>query len=44
MATYQNKKSKLSGNRFRDIFKDLSKESQLRLIETLSKIKVGVRL
>ena len=44
MAQYQNKKSELTKSRFKEIFGDLPKESQIKLIECLSKIQKGARL
>ncbi len=44
MAKYQNKKSELSKSRFKDIFGDLSEASQIKLIESLSKIQTRARL
>ena len=44
MAKYQNKKNELGRRRFFEIFGDLSKEDQLKLIENLSKIEGVARL
>ncbi len=44
MAKYQNKKSELSKHRFLEIFRDLSKETQIKLIDNISKIQKGARL
>jgi len=44
MASYQNKKSELARRRFLEMFGNLSEESQLNLIEKLSKIETVVRL
>ena len=44
MAQYQDKKNDLARTRFFDLFGDLSEESQLKLIECLSKIQKVVRI
>jgi len=44
MAKYQNKKSNVTKSRFLQIFGDLPKGSQEKLIESLSKIQKEVSL
>ena len=44
MAKYQNKKRELSKSLFQQIFGDLSEETQIKLVETLSQIENVTRL